>query len=128
MANCFKCGRPLEDENEELCVGCKNPNEKTGISLRPGSVFWVLSVILEIPLFIYIETSKNYVLCLWLLIPLLLLFSISSYFELKYYNSGVSRYFNLTDEGFKLSVITLIIVSVVCLVLIVSGLIFLYNI
>ena len=127
MANCFKCGRPIEDENEELCVSCKNPTKKTGISLRPESVFWMLSVLLFIPLYIFVETSKNYLLCLWLMIPILFLFSISTYFELKFYNSGLSRYLNLTDEGFKASVISLIIVTILLLGFIIVGLIFVYN-
>ena len=75
MKFCFRCGRPLEDDEDEVCVSCKNPNKTTSFSLRPSSVIWVLTILLLIPLVIYLEISKNYLLCVWLLIPELALFS-----------------------------------------------------
>ena len=127
MANCFRCGRPLENEKDEICVSCQNPDKKAGISLRPWSVFWVLSIILLIPLIIYTNTSQNYILCMWLLIPELFLFSISSYYELKYYNSDPSSSIQISDQGFKNGVISIIVCSVLCFIGIIVGLVCLYN-
>ena len=127
MSNCFRCGRPLEDENEEVCVSCKNPNSKTGISLRPWTIVWLLSIFLLIPLIIYTNISSNYILCLWLLIPELFLLSISSCFKLKYYNLGNSRYIHITDEGFKAGVVSIIVGSILALVIIIVIMVKLYN-
>ena len=127
MANCFKCGRPLENETDEICVSCKNPNKRTGVALRPWSVLWVLSIIFAIPLIIYSNISNNYILCLWLMIPELFLFSISSFFELKYYNLGMSSYIQISDEGFKIGVISIIVVDVLCLIGIITGLVVFYS-
>ena len=127
MSNCFRCGRPLEDENEEVCVSCKNLNNKTGISLKPWSVLWFLSIFLLIPLIIYTKLSNNYILCLWLLIPEVFLLSITSCFRLKYYNLGNSRYIHITDIGFKVGVISIIVAGILALVAIIIFLVNIYN-
>lgn len=127
MKFCFRCGRPLEDDEDEVCVSCKNPNKTTSFSLRPSSVIWVLTILLLIPLVIYLEISKNYLLCVWLLIPELALFSLSGYFELKFYNSGESKHIQISDSAFKYGVISIIVADIICFGLIIFGIIMLYS-
>ena len=105
MRFCSLCGRPLEDDDKELCAACANPNERTGIKVRPTTIILILSFFLIIVLGIMLELSKNLLTIFIIAFPLLICAAIAGYYELVYYHSGESKYLNLTDKGFKVALI-----------------------
>lgn len=114
MKFCDICGRPIEDD-EDICVACKNPNEHTSFPIRPTWIIWALSGIVFLVCYLIQMFSHNYkvlFVTLWIFVFVL---PINGYFELKYIHDGEYEHIKISDEYYKWSLVSLIVASLVLL-------------
>lgn len=128
MRFCSICGRPLEENDNELCAACANPNEKHEFKVRLTTVIWFLLIVAVLVMTILVFTTKNPFIILWVSIPLVIFACFLSLLELKFYNSGQSKRIYISDSYYKFCCVGTVVVTILYICWIISWLVFLYSI
>ena len=116
MKFCERCGRPLEENDHEICAACSNPTGRTGVTINKDLVIGVVDAVLLVVALIIFRTTNNLYILLTLMLPVETLAFIAVYLYLKRLYICGSKFFTITDIGYKAMKIVLIITYIVIVV------------